>query len=1175
MPSTDTRRVQAGASGEPFGEWEGRSPTAMGYSEYPLGGSMDARLNPTGSSLGPGGARPAEPRCLNEEADRAQQAPFCLRPSAHPFTPRGAAVPLPAGAACSDGRLPGQVRPTVLFTPGPPALQSGGPAEGTRGQSARPETAPPVPGGARFGQIPQLEEMGRLASDGTRPQPPSVPISPEPRFSREQVKEFSAPFQGPTPRSAGEASASSPAAPGPGPPMQAEQRYLPVPTWTPAAPPLLPAAVRPDAGPATCMRGSDFRAGAADVGRAATATGLALPSQAEQAEQRYLPVPTWTPAAPPLLPAAVRPDAGPLTCMRGPDFRAGTADVGRAATEPGLALPSQAEQAEQRYLPVPAWTPAASPPLPAAAPQSRGRDPRTTATDQYLFVKQAIEDSGLDRAALERLVHFTSESDGDVPLVVRMFMTTRQDGPYTDYTRVVAGHIRALIDLQRQYALHDIRSPCTSEDITAAWANALQVEANFLRSGRGNFLPVSLKEREEVLAAANQGPAAHLQVWQQPSRSSPLYPPAGSRVVQPEPHLSGQYSSFHPSPPSVGGVDHSPPVYEQDAAGDLQLRGAGSGSGPSSQRGQSPPFRHVQFGDSSPVQGTHPQPDFGAPPLPGPYQGGGPPPAPPPPPPPPQLPSCPSSPGHVGGLAEEEVVRQLVQQHGVPEEGLGKISWFDYQPTADRRSTSLQRAPYTLAVLRAQLLHRELRRARRVLAPAQVPVLDLRKVVQYFTQSGAGGREYAAQRGNFHVALVESRYEIMAVRGSVSQACSDLVELLVQAAKSVLILRDVIETVLAIACASATPSDELVHSLLVIIERELLPSSDLDAHMLMAVKWHPEEQGEHVVRTAHALLSKLNRLVAFTQGVAATGSVALEHFRYHVQLAQGLSMLSRDEMGRSLPDLIWAGYCSTETRLTYSTVSRLLAVLKEPSSLGQAVIAFVSDQRSGGERRRHRGPPAERVVGLNHGPSALERYPDAFVVDEWADAEFTGDAALGDMMEGLSVAEVDAAVAGGYPRRNVVDVPPRPRGLNYADLELVARYANVISVRKARPDVPAEFIPLAQIEAQELWNARRPDGMYGAADIGACAICAVVFGNARRSQHMFDFKRANGGLAPCKEAPVPEDIILIHPSDACPRRWTAIDIACKRGEIPLEVAVGLSAEKRAIAVAASKARQGL
>ena len=284
------------------------------------------------------------------------------------------------------------------------------------------------------------------------------------------------------------------------------------------------------------------------------------------------------------------------------------------------------------------------------------------------------------------------------------------------------------------------------------------------------------------------------------------------------------------------------------------------------------------------------------------------------------------------------IIGQLVQL-GVPVTALGtSVVWFDHKPEADRRSAALQPARRTIPELQAALLHRELRRHRRItVKPCTFTAQKLATSLRY---GNGQKRLFASTRGKLHVDLMKWRYELASRDGSLTSAMGTMISVFTAAVRMVIALSTIEEEVDTLA-HHGVATDDVFFKMLRVAEYELLPSGDSDDSVLLQVEWHPTNTGVHTVRNAFNLLTKL-RALAVSNQQGGNDELILRYFRVHLEKARALSNLVRDPMRRSLPDMIHNAYLTTEQRATYCTVARLAKALKEPSSIGTSSLLFTS-----------------------------------------------------------------------------------------------------------------------------------------------------------------------------------------------------------------------------------------
>ena len=559
-------------------------------------------------------------------------------------------------------------------------------------------------------------------------------------------------------------------------------------------------------------------------------------------------------------------------------------------------------------------------------------------------------------------------------------------------------------------------------------------------------------------------------------------------------------------------------------------------------------------------------------------------PPPPPPPLPPGGPPSPRSPLPVGPITDfASTVRALVDDFRVDPAGLlPAVCWFDYDPPPDKLSSALRRAPRTLAELYAALLHREMRRRQRM-PEVKTLVLSVTEVADYLRQTGGEGRQYATVRGKFHVALMQMRNELL-VQFGLLDACAEVAKRLVSASRVVPALAPVMSRIVVAGNVNVA-NDDVIYEVLRVIERVLLPNGDSDQIAMSQIRWHPTDAGTQVVRTAYQLLTKLEEVASYTLPDASRAEQVMQYFVAHISTARRLPGLARGTDQLSVADHVYNRFCTATGRLTYSTVAALMADVEVESSIGQSRLCFAELPN---ERRLVPRVPPRQPGGGGGG----DRHPGSA-------GGGAGDAQSGGADDGLSsgmydlelgeeasdgAGDGDAAAAGGggdgagggdrtrRPEGGHV-IPPRAPGLNYIDVDAAWEHAGVITIMTHRSG-RAEWVPLSEIVRPPMYNMQHPDGLYGAGDVGVpCPICILLYPLAVRTQLMREFMNATRGK-PSRDNPVPPDLIIAHPFDACLRFWTALEFAAKRGKIPVAICVPCDPAARKLAFERSRVEQG-
>ena len=294
-----------------------------------------------------------------------------------------------------------------------------------------------------------------------------------------------------------------------------------------------------------------------------------------------------------------------------------------------------------------------------------------------------------------------------------------------------------------------------------------------------------------------------------------------------------------------------------------------------------------------------------------------------------------------------QVVAQLVSL-GFNADAFGPVPWFCYTPATEHRSSALSQPRYTLAQLQLSFLRRELRRQKGAKDVDSVTLTE-NAIFAYLRDTSAGGRVYASERGKFHVALVETRYELLITCHSLPRVCDRMLQLLLQAARRVHAVSSVLDRIEGVA--RGVGSDNAIHEVLRVIESVLLPLTDTDDQALLSVRWHPTDSGEYVVRTAHQLAQKLFNIASFGPAAGRDAAV-LSHFRTQVGVSRQLANLQTDNVTKlSLADSVYERFCSSDARGRYPTAASLLSALGVPSSLGDRALEFKEQERGGRDRR--------------------------------------------------------------------------------------------------------------------------------------------------------------------------------------------------------------------------------
>ena len=467
-----------------------------------------------------------------------------------------------------------------------------------------------------------------------------------------------------------------------------------------------------------------------------------------------------------------------------------------------------------------------------------------------------------------------------------------------------------------------------------------------------------------------------------------------------------------------------------------------------------------------------------------------------------------------------------------------EVPWFDTEPSRDRRSNSLQRAKTDAEGVFSAFLHRESRRRKRM-SVATVG-LTPEKIRRYFRTKG---RAFASQRGDFHTALLDERFDAVAREGDLARACKSVVALICDAAylsASLQLVHGRLETL-----ARGAEDDEAIERILAVIDHSLLPSGDSDNAALFEVCWHPSSAEPEAVRTAYALLDRLHNLASVAgREHDEIDEVARSYFRQHVAKAQRLPNLDRtkDNNRHSLPDQIHNDFCADSSAFRDKPVLEILQKLGEASSsIGRTVLREA-------ERRRGETPPPTRPPPPP--PSALAA-------------------------EENRITESNAAERGPGGR------PP----IQHLDIDLIREHAGDITLAKGRASerITVKLAEVPEFMSCELCNQdpRSADGTYGAGDIGWCPVCKWLIPHLTRSRTMQQFKDEMGGppVGRTNTDPaaagrkMPADMIIAHALDDCFRLRRAVSTAIEKQKVPASLEAPITADTRVQRFNASKARR--
>ena len=292
----------------------------------------------------------------------------------------------------------------------------------------------------------------------------------------------------------------------------------------------------------------------------------------------------------------------------------------------------------------------------------------------------------------------------------------------------------------------------------------------------------------------------------------------------------------------------------------------------------------------------------------------------------------------IASLSWADLCREVIAA-GIPEEGLSATSpWFNAQPSLDKRSAHVRLAERSIIDVIRAIAHKERRRSTRRSSEAITPKLT-EDVLAKYLRNDASGRQYAQARGSLHAVLLEYRYESLLETGDYTHTMRTIIDMLLGASRRVQRLAPVQDTLAT--HARGQPSDGTLKILLDEIDHMLLPNSDSDDFALMTLEWHPTNVGDGCVRTAAALATQLYNLASPLYTTPADlDRTVLSYFRKAVMKARNLAGLRRDEAGLALPDKIYSTYCGRSNRATYVTAQQLIGELREPATIGTAVLRF-------------------------------------------------------------------------------------------------------------------------------------------------------------------------------------------------------------------------------------------
>ena len=501
------------------------------------------------------------------------------------------------------------------------------------------------------------------------------------------------------------------------------------------------------------------------------------------------------------------------------------------------------------------------------------------------------------------------------------------------------------------------------------------------------------------------------------------------------------------------------------------------------------------------------------------------------------------------------IVAQLVLM-GYSADAFGSIPWFCYTPATEHRSSALSVPRYSLAQLQLNFYRRELRRQTGA-KDADSVALSESAIFGYFKNTSSGGRVYASERATFHVALVETRYELLITCHNLPRVCDRMLQLLLHAARRVHAVSPVLDRIEGVARSGG--SDVAIHEVLRVIESVLLPLTDTDDQALLSVRWHPTDSGEYVVRTAHQLAQKLFNIASFG-AVAARDGTVLSHFRTQVNVARQLQNLQVDNVTKlSLADNVYERFCSSDARGRYPTAASLLSALGVPLSIGDRPLEFKE------ERREERGRDRERRTDTRTAKAAAAAAKQAAAAA--AKQADTDDDSADDSDPVEELTEVFSVLA----------VSPGEK--EPLDLEVVKQHGHAITLRGSdRRDIPVGPI----LATAELYNKQSADGKYGGTDIGACPICIALNPGLTRSLSMAAIKKEIGGKpttasSPVNDRPWPPDVVIPHFLDQCHRIHHSARFATTRNRNPLDAAIlsRIPDDLRLERMRASAANQGV
>lgn len=506
---------------------------------------------------------------------------------------------------------------------------------------------------------------------------------------------------------------------------------------------------------------------------------------------------------------------------------------------------------------------------------------------------------------------------------------------------------------------------------------------------------------------------------------------------------------------------------------------------------------------------------------------------------------------------------------GIPEEGLSATSpWFNAQPSLDKRSAHVRLAERSIIDVIRAIAHKERRRSTRRSSEAITPKLT-EDVLAKYLRNDASGRQYAQSRGSLHAVLLEYRYESLLETGDYTHTMRTIIDMLLGASRRVQRLAPVQDTLAT--HARGQPSDGTLKILLDEIDHMLLPNSDSDDFALMTLEWHPTNVGDGCVRTAAALATQLYNLASplYTTPTDLDRTV-LSYFRKAVMKARNLVGLRRDEAGLALPDKIYSTYCGRSNRATYVTAQQLIGELREPATIGTAVLRFEEEAPASRKRAAdaRAAAAARSVAALSLAPPLAA--PAAAAFDNDLDSLY--DVVEEDASDGVAIAAAAAGGAAGGAQGGQIEVPARKRG-EYLDLDRAYAHADNITIVHSVGG-SRRYAKLAEIERVPIFNPADPDGLYGSVDRGYCPVCRLVHPNATRSLSMAEFKQELGSWPTGRQGacPIPDDVVIAHSFDACRTLQRAVDDAAKRGKVPIDVCTPVLRDDRAARIAAERSR---